>query len=390
MRSRFFQLRCHQPHSTLTFSQTEFAFYLDPFAFVPVILSLVPLLALFGPSQSWPGKPDSPRFAVAEILTVPVYLICQYPTGVVSLALVEIFNHFLELGRFVVSIKRTVFQPCPAVCDTDIQLHAKLHGFADLSPHYRAHKGLADADYSVLNAVGMVVIHVLLLLINLTNRLQSLRLVNIQCLFLIQLPVNGSKVSFQIVQLLPNGFTGHLCGVFAAADILQIVFPGSFAIGTGLLAVGGAVENIQQLLSIFSGFIQKGNILGIPDIGRCAGGVHDHSAAVSASSRLAVRIIVILGFGFFDLTLLCVPHDHLIDLTQHFRRQAPAEIHHQRRIKGQLFVIIARIPAEILKIWILLDLKRGFLVRIAILRLNDAGSQGQPQRLGRIAFPVGE
>ena len=122
-----------------------------------------------------------------------------------------------------------------------------------------------------------------------------------------------------------------------------------------------------------------------------AGGVHDHRAAVSAGSRLAVRIIiVILGFGFFDLTLLCVPHDHLIDLTQHFRRQALAEIHHQRWVKGQLFVIIARLPAEILKIWVLLDLERGFLVRIAILRLNDAGAQGQTQRLGHIAFPVGE
>ena len=73
-----------------------------------------------------------------------------------------------------------------------------------------------------------------------------------------------------------------------------------------------------------------------------------------------------------------------------FSRSALAEKHHQRRVKGQLFVIIARIPAEILKIWVLLNLKRGFLVRIAILRLNDAGSQGQPQRLGRIAFPVGE
>ena len=115
------------------------------------------------------------------------------------------------------------------------------------------------------------------------------------------------------------------------------------------------------------------------------------ATAVSAGSRLAVRIIiVILGFGSSDLTLLCVPHDHLIDLTQHFRRQALAEIHHQRRIKGQLFIIIARIPAEILKIWVLLDLKRGFLVRIAILRLNDAGSQGQTQRLGHIAFPVCE
>ena len=70
--------------------------------------------------------------------------------------------------------------------------------------------------------------------------------------------------------------------------------------------------------------------------------------------------------------------------------QTVAEIYHQRRVKGQLFVIIARIPAEILKIWVLLNLKRGFLVRIAILRLNDAGSQGQTQRLGHIAFPVCE
>ena len=84
------------------------------------------------------------------------------------------------------------------------------------------------------------------------------------------------------------------------------------------------------------------------------------ATAVSAGSRLAVRIIiVILGFGSSDLTLLCVPHDHLIDLTQHFRRQALVEIHHQRRVKGQLFVIIARIPAEILRIWVLLNLKRG-------------------------------
>ena len=120
MRSRSFQLRCYQPHSTLPFSQTEFAFYLDPFALVPVILSLVPIRSLFGSSQSWPGKPDSPLFAVAEILPVSVYLICQYPTGVVSLALVEIFNHFLEPSRFVVGIKRTVFQSRPAVCNTDI------------------------------------------------------------------------------------------------------------------------------------------------------------------------------------------------------------------------------------------------------------------------------
>ena len=178
--------------------------------------------------------------------------------------------------------------------------------------------------------------------------------------------------------------------MFTASCVFQVIFPGAFAVGARLLSVRGIVKNIQKRFGVLPGLVEQGNILRISDIGRRTGGVHDHSAAVSAGSRLAVRIIVILGFGFFDLTLLCVPHDHLIDFTQHFRRQALAKIHHQRRIKGQLFVIIARIPAEILKIWVFLNLERGFLVRIAILRLNDAGTQGQTQRLGHIAFPVGE
>ena len=101
-------------------------------------------------------------------------------------------------------------------------------------------------------------------------------------------------------------------------------------------------------------------------------------------------IIVVLGFCIFCLTLLCVPHDHLIDLTQNFRRQPLAEIHHQGWIKGQLFVIIAGIPTEVLKIRVLLDLKCSLLVGVAILRLNDAGAQGQPQWFGYITFAVGK
>ena len=86
------------------------------------------------PHLSW-AFPEQGRtagsllFAVVEILVVSVDFVCQNMTGVVSLAPVEVFNHFLELGRFIVGIKRTVFQSRPAVCDTDIQLHAKLHGF---------------------------------------------------------------------------------------------------------------------------------------------------------------------------------------------------------------------------------------------------------------------
>ena len=34
------------------------------------------------------------------------------------------------------------------------------------------------------------------------------------------------------------------------------------------------------------------NVLGITDIGRCTGGVHDHCAAISASSWVAIRVII--------------------------------------------------------------------------------------------------
>ena len=64
-----------------------------------------------------------------------------------------------------------------------------------------------------------------------------------------------------------------------------------------------SITDIQKLLGAFSGLIEPGNILRITDIGRCAGGVHDHSAAVSASSRMIVRVVIlILGFGFFGRT----------------------------------------------------------------------------------------
>ena len=47
-------------------------------------------------------------------------------------------------------------------------------------------------------------------------------------------------------------------------------------------------------------------------------------------------------------------------------------------------------PTEVLQVWVLLDLQCGLLVRIAILLLNDAGSQSQAQRLGHIPFAVGK
>ena len=103
----------------------------------------------------------------------------------------------------------------------------------------------------------------------------------------------------KIRQLFSNRFARHFCSMFAAFCVLQIVFPGALAVGAGLLPVRRIMENIQKLFGVLSGLVEQGNILGIPDIGRCTSGIYDHSTAVAASSRTAIRVIVILVIGFF-------------------------------------------------------------------------------------------
>ena len=109
-----------------------------------------------------------------------------------------------------------------------------------------------------------------------------------------QFAINGIQVAPEVSQLLSNGFAGHFCGMFTASYVFQLIFPGALAVSSGLLSVRGIVKNIQKRFGVLPGLVEQGNILRITDIGRRAGGVHDHSAAVSASSRLAVRIIIVI------------------------------------------------------------------------------------------------
>src|SRR5699024_7008617 len=98
----------------------------------------------------------------------------------------------------------------------------------------------------------------------------------------------------EVSQLLSNGFAGHLGGMLAASRIFQIILPGTLAVSPGLLSACEIMEYIQKLFGVFSGLVEQGNVLGITDIRRCAGGVHDHCAAVSASSRVVIRVIIVI------------------------------------------------------------------------------------------------
>ena len=146
--------------------------------------------------------------------------------------------------------------------------------------------------------MGVVILHVLLLLVDGPDGIQTFCLPYIQDFSKRQLAINGIKVAPEVGQLFSNGFAGHLGSMLAASGVFQVILPGALAVGAGLLSLCGIMENIQKLLGVLSGLVEQGNVLGIPDIGRCAGGVYDHSTAVAASSRTLIRVIVILVLDF--------------------------------------------------------------------------------------------
>ena len=200
------------------------------------------------------------------------------------------------------------------------------------------------------------VVHVLLLFINLSQRFKPKLLLRGKFQAGLQHGINDRKVSVQILELLVDGFTRLLFGVLAVAHIPETVPVCFIAIGSGLLFHALLLQRINDLLGIFARLIQKRHILRKADIGRCTGRIHDQCAAVVATcGRIGIIVILIL-FGFLLLPFFCIPQDHLVDLAQHFRRQTLAEVHHERRVKRQMLIVIAGTTAEVLQIRILLYL----------------------------------
>lgn len=237
--------------------------------------------------------------AIVEILTVSIDLVRQDTAGIMPFPLPEPFCHLLKIPCLVVGVKGETFQPCPPIYNTDVQLRAKLHRLTGFSPYNGSDEGLAHTDDSVRHAMGTVIMHILLLLINGANRIQTFHLSRGQRFSKGQFAINGIQVTPEVSQLFSNCFAGHLGGMLAASCVFQVIFPGALAVSAGLLPVCRIMENIQKFLGVLSGLIDQRNVLGIPDIGRCTGGVYDHSAAVAASSRTVIRVIVILVLDFF-------------------------------------------------------------------------------------------
>ena len=129
------------------------------------------------------------RVAIAEILPVSADFVRQDPAGVMHLSRSEPLCHFPQISRLIAGVKRTALQPRPSVNDTDVQLRAKLH----FSPHNGPNKGLAHADDPVRYAMGTIIVHVLLLLIDGADRAQTLRLARGQIFSRDSLPSMASR-----------------------------------------------------------------------------------------------------------------------------------------------------------------------------------------------------
>lgn len=127
---------------------------------------------------SWAGPEsrmlDAMLLPEAEILLVSVYLVRQDASGIMPFPFPKAFNHHLQVSGFVVCVKRAVFRTCPAVHNADVELCTEFHSFSDFSTRNGPNEGLTHADDPVSNTVGTMIVHVLLLLIDGADRVQTL------------------------------------------------------------------------------------------------------------------------------------------------------------------------------------------------------------------------
>lgn len=92
---RFLKLCHNQSHATFSFGKTELSFNLSAFAFVLIILPLVPHFTFFRSTLSSTGQAYSARFAKVQIISISIDLICQNTLWIMACTLFVTLNCFL-------------------------------------------------------------------------------------------------------------------------------------------------------------------------------------------------------------------------------------------------------------------------------------------------------
>lgn len=152
--------------------------------------------------------------------------------------------YLLQIPRFVISIKETAFQPHPTIHTTNVQLRAKFHRLACFSPYNRTNERLAHTDDQVRHAVRSVIVHVLLLLIDGAEHVQTFHLLRGQGFTKMQFVINDLEVTPEIGHLFANCLAGLLCSMLTASCALQVVFAGAFTVCSQFLPICRLMKSV--------------------------------------------------------------------------------------------------------------------------------------------------
>ena len=238
-------------------------------------------------TQCRSGKPDSTLLTVLQILAVPIDLVCQDTLRIVSRPCIVVLDRSDQNFTFVVRVKGLLLDPGHAmIVDTHIQLHSELRWSFGFSSDDRPDVGLADAHNSIRHLMGLVAIHIVLLLLDLSDHVQSGSMFRTKLLAFSQKLIDVLEIPPYILELLLLHYTNHFLRTFLFLGQCQIIFSGILPIGARFRFVVFVAYRVDDRLQILSGFVQQVDILWKRDLLWCTCGIQHHGPLVLSRRRL--------------------------------------------------------------------------------------------------------
>lgn len=139
---------------------------------------------------------------------------------------------------------------------------------------------LTDTYDPVGHCMRFIAIHVVMLLIDLSDHIDPLNLPGIKLNPLCEILVNVSEVSTHILKLFLDRFSDPFIGALPAFCNCKIVCPGILTIHSWFLQVVCVTDLIDNVFEIFTTFVQKIDVLWILNILRCTCRVKDQCAGI--------------------------------------------------------------------------------------------------------------
>ena len=188
---------------------------------------------------------------VLQILAVPIDLVCQDTLRIVSRPCIVVLERSDQNFTFVVRVKGLLLDPSHAmIVDTHIQLHSELRWSLGFSSDDRPDVGRADAHDPIRHLMGLVAIHVVLLLVDLSDHVQSVSMCRTKLLAFSQKLIDVLEIPTYILELLLLRYTNRFLRTFLFLGQCQIIFSGVLPIGARFRFVVFVAYRVDDRLQI--------------------------------------------------------------------------------------------------------------------------------------------